>query len=156
MPVTKKQSRPYVVRHSPIHGRGVFATQEIRRGTRIIEYRGQRTTWDDALERPPSDPKNPHHTFFFELSDGNVIDANVRGNAARWINHSCNANCESYEDEDGRVYINARRIIRPGEELTYDYRLTVEGPISQRMRKAYACRCGAKKCRGILLVEDDD
>ena len=95
--------RPYVVRNSKIHGRGVFATRTIRKGTRIIEYRGERTSWEVALERPPSDPDNPHHTFFFETSDGKVIDANVRGNAARWINHSCDANCESCEDDDGRV-----------------------------------------------------
>jgi len=156
MPQPTKPARPYIVRTSVIHGRGVFATRLIQRGTRIIEYRGDRTTWDIALERPPSDPANPHHTFFFETSDGNVIDANIRGNAARWINHSCDANCESYEDEDGRVYIDARRRIQPGEEITYDYRLTLDGRISQRTRNAYRCRCGARKCRGVLLIEDDD
>jgi SET domain-containing protein len=149
-------TRPYSVRNSVIHGRGVFATRLIRRGTRIIEYRGDRTTWKIALERPPSDPENPHHTFLFETSDGKVIDASIRGNAARWINHSCDANCESHEDEDGRVYIDARRTIQPGEELTYDYRLTLEGRISQRTRKAYTCRCGTKKCRGVLLIENDE
>ena len=146
--------RLYVVRDSPIHGRGVFATRAIRKGARVIEYRGQRTTWDVALERPASDPDNPHHTFFFETSDGKVIDAGVRGNAARWINHSCEANCESFEDDDGRVYIEARRAIRAGEEITYDYRLSLDGRITKRTRAAYACRCGAKKCRGILLIED--
>ena len=145
--------RPYVVRNSKIHGRGVFATRTIRKGTRIIEYRGDRTSWDVALERPPSDPDNPHHTFFFETSDGMVIDANVRGNAARWINHSCDANCESCEDDDGRVFIEARRTIRAGDEITYDYRLSLEGRITKRIRAAYACHCGATKCRGVLLVE---
>jgi SET domain-containing protein len=145
---------PYVVRNSPIHGRGVFATRAIRKGSRVIEYRGERTTWDAALERPASDPDNPQHTFFFETSDGTVIDASVRGNAARWINHSCDANCESFEDDDGRVYIDARRDIRPGDELTYDYRLSLDGRVSERTRARYACRCGAKKCRGTLLVED--
>jgi uncharacterized protein len=148
-----KPPRPYVVRNSTIHGRGVFATRTIRKGTRVIEYRGDRTTWDIALERPASDPDNPHHTFFFETSDGTVIDANVRGNAARWINHSCDANCESSEYDDGRVYIEARRTIRAGDEITYDYRLSLDGPISKRTRAAYACRCGAAKCRGLLLVE---
>ena len=146
--------RPYVVRDSPIHGRGVFATRAIRKGARVIEYRGQRTTWDVALERPASDPDNPHHTFFFETSNGKVIDAGVRGNAARWINHSCEANCESFEDDDGRVYIEARRAIRAGEEITYDYRLSLDGRITKRTRAAYACQCGAKKCRGILLIEN--
>ena len=153
MPAAKRKP-PYAVRNSSIHGRGVFATQAIRKGTRVIEYRGRRTTWDAALERPASDPANPQHTFFFETSDGTVIDANVRGNAARWINHSCDANCESFEDDDGRVYIDARRDIRPGDELTYDYRLSLDGRISNRTRAQYACRCGARKCRGTLLVED--
>jgi len=144
-------SRPYVVRNSRIHGRGVFATRTIRKGSRIIEYRGDRTTWDVALERPASDPANPHHTFLFETSDGTVIDASVRGNAARWINHSCDANCESCEDGDGRVYIEARRAIRAGDEITYDYRLSLDGPISKRTRAAYACHCGTARCRGLLL-----
>ena len=148
-----KPKRAYVVRNSPIHGRGVFAARTIRKGSRIIEYRGDRTTWDVALLRPPSDPDNPHHTFFFETSDGTVIDAGVRGNAARWINHSCDANGESCEDEDGRVYIDARRVIRAGDEITYDYRLSLDGRISKRTRADYACGCGAEKCRGILLLE---
>jgi SET domain-containing protein len=148
-----KLPRPYVVRNSKIHGRGVFATRAIRKGTRIIEYRGDRTTWDVALERPPSDPDNPHHTFFFEVSDGTVIDANVRGNAARWINHSCDANCESQEDDDGRVYIEARRTIRAGEELTYDYRLSLDRKIGRKTLAAYACRCGSETCRGSLLIK---
>jgi SET domain-containing protein len=149
----EKRPRPYVVRNSAIHGRGVFATRKIRKGTSVIEYRGDRTTWDVALERPPSDPDNPHHTFFFEVSDGTVIDANVRGNAARWINHSCDANCESLEYEDGRVFIEARRTIRAGDEITYDYRLSLDGKIGKRTRAAYACHCGAENCRGLLLVK---
>ncbi len=148
-----KPPRAYAVRNSVIHGRGVFATRTIRKGSRVIEYRGDRTTWEVALERPASDPDNPHHTFFFEVSDGTVIDANVRGNAARWINHSCDANCESFEYEDGRVFIEARRTIRTGDEITYDYRLSLDGRIGKRTREAYACLCGAATCRGLLLVE---
>ena len=150
---TPKPPRPYSVRNSKIHGRGVFATRTIRKGSKIIEYRGDRTTWDIAIERPASDPDNPHHTFFFETSDGGVIDANVRGNAARWINHSCDANCESFEYEDGRVFIEARRTVRAGDEITYDYRLSLDGRIGKKTRAAYACRCGVPTCRGVLLVE---
>ena len=140
------------MRNSSIHGRGVFASRTIRKGAKVIEYRGDRTTWDVALERPPSDPDNPHHTFFFETSEGTVIDANVRGNAARWINHSCDANCESFEYDDGRVFIEARRTIRAGEEITYDYRLSLDGRLSKRTLAAYTCRCGTAACRGSLLV----
>jgi SET domain-containing protein len=155
MPRSKPKAKPkraYVVRNSPIHGRGVFASRTIRKGEKVIEYRGSRTTWEVALERPPSDPDNPHHTFFFETSEGVVIDANVRGNAARWINHSCDANCESFEHDDGRIYIEARRTIRAGEEITYDYRLSLDGRISKRTLAGYVCHCGARACRGSLLI----
>ena len=146
-----KVDKPYTVRRSAIHGRGVFATRAIRRGERIIEYKGQRVSWDVAMERPDSDPDDPAHTFLFELDDGRVIDARVRGNAARWINHSCAPNCETCEDDDGRVYIEARRAIKPGEELSYDYKLIVDGKLTKKERASYTCRCGKPQCRGSLL-----
>ena len=153
MPAAKPRKTPiYVVRNSPIHGRGVFAATEIPKGSRIIEYRGERTSWKIASERPDSDPDDPSHTFIFELDDGRVIDAAVRGNAARWINHSCAPNCKSVEDDDSRVYIEAKRAIAEGEELTYDYRLSYDGRITRKVREEYACRCGSKRCRGTLLL----
>jgi len=152
MPATAPR-KPYVVRRSAIHGRGVFAAAPIARGETIIEYRGERTTWDDAMERPDSDPDDPSHTFLFELDDGRVIDARVKGNAARWINHSCSPNCETYEDEDGRVYIQARKPIEPGAELSYDYRLSVDGKLTKEERARFACHCGSPKCRGSLLAK---
>jgi SET domain-containing protein len=148
---TSRPARAYVVRRSGIHGRGVFAARTIRKGTDIIEYRGERITMKEADRRPDSDPDNPYHTFLFELDDGHVIDAAVRGNAARWINHSCAPNCEPYEDDDGRVFIAAKRTIRKGEELAYDYRLNIDGRVTKAMREAYACRCGAPRCRGTML-----
>jgi SET domain-containing protein len=152
MPAALIRKTPiYVVRNSPIHGRGVFAGRTIRKGTRIVEYRGERITLREADRRPDSDPDNPFHTFLFELNDGNVIDAAVRGNAARWINHSCVPNCEPFEDDDGRVFIEARRTIRKGEELAYDYKLSVRGRISAAQRDAYTCRCGKDGCRGTML-----
>src|SRR5690349_24796632 len=91
-----KKTPAYAVRNSPIHGRGVFATRTIRKGAEILEYRGQRTTWEIGSERQGQNPDEPFHTFLFELEDGRVIDATVRGNAARWINHSCDPNCEAF------------------------------------------------------------
>ena len=151
---TRRNARParaYVVRRSRIHGRGVFATRTIRKGSDIIEYRGRRISMDEADNLPDSDPDNPFHTFLFELNDGRVIDAGVRGNAARWINHSCRPNCVPYEDDDGRVFIEAKRTIRAGEELSYDYRLNVPGRRTAKMLADYACRCGAPRCRGTML-----
>ena len=147
----KSKKKPYAVRSSGIHGRGVFATTLIKRGTSIIEYKGKRSSWDDAMERPDSDPDDPAHTFLFEIDDGRVIDARIRGNAARWINHSCQPNCITQETEKGRVYIEAKRKIQPGEELTYDYRLTIDGKLTKKERAQYVCRCGTPRCRGTLL-----
>ena len=152
MSATAKPKSPYyIVRQSRIHGRGVFARCSIRRGARIIEYRGERISLAEADRRPDSDPDNPYHTFLFELNDGRVIDAASGGNAARWINHSCAPNCVPIEDEDGRVYIEARRAIRAGEELSYDYKLTVRGRVSAEVKRAYECHCGAPRCRGSML-----
>lgn len=148
----QKPKKRYVVRHSGIHGKGVFASETIRKGWRIIEYRGKRSTWEVASEQPYSDPDDPFHTFLFELSDGTVIDAAGKGNEARWINHSCTPNCETIEEGD-RVFIHAVRTIRAGEELTYDYQLILDEPITRRLRKSYACGCGTPECRGTMLME---
>lgn len=150
-PKAARPAAPYIVRHSPIHGRGVFARRTIRKGTDIIEYRGRRISIDEADNLPDSDPDNPFHTFLFELNDGRVIDAAQRGNAARWINHSCQPNCEPYEDAEGHVFITAKRTIRAGEELAYDYKLNVPGRRTARLLASYACRCGSPRCRGTML-----
>jgi SET domain-containing protein len=150
---TPVRRRKILVRDSRIHGRGVYAARSIKEGERIIEYRGERITWRQADRRPPSDPNDPHHTFFFSLDDGrHVIDANVRGNSARWINHSCEPNCETEETDEGRVYIQALRDIRRGEELSYDYCLIVDERLTPTLKRQYECRCGSRQCRGTMLA----
>lgn len=139
------------VRKSGVHGRGVFALQAIAAGTRLIEYTGERIGWDEAMRRHPHDPADPNHTFYFSLDDGQVIDANVGGNASRWINHSCDPNCEADETE-GRVFIEALRDLQPGEELFYDYGLVIDERYTPKLKKEYACRCGAASCRGTMLA----
>lgn len=104
------------MRRSGVHGRGVFAMRDIAAGARLIEYRGEVIDWPEALRRHPHDPSQPNHTFYFHLDDGRVIDGNVRGNAARWINHACEPNCEA-DEIDGRIYIRALRDLHAGEEL---------------------------------------
>jgi hypothetical protein len=142
------------VRNSPIHGRGVYAARALAKGEKVIEYKGEFITWKECDRRPPSDPNDPHHTFFFSLSDGkHVIDAARGGNAARWINHACNPNCETEEDAEGRrVFIMARRNINAGEELNYDYGLIIDERITPTVKKNYECRCGARNCRGTMLA----
>jgi SET domain-containing protein len=143
----------FVIRNSRVHGRGVYAARKIAAGERIVEYKGERISWKEADRRPPSDPDDPNHTFFFSLSDGKtVIDASVDGNAARWINHSCDPNCESEETDDGRVWIEAMRDIRRGEELNYDYGLVIDERITPTLKKQHECRFGSKNCRGTMLA----
>lgn len=147
----KTPTRPYVVRRSKIHGRGVFATMPIRKGTRIIEYKGKRISYDLACELYPDVDGQPTHTFLFEIDEDTVIDAAQGGNAARWINHSCEPNCEAV-DEDGRIYIEAIRNIKEGEELGYNYGIRLETPHTAAEKKRWPCHCGAKSCRGTLLA----
>jgi len=142
----------YVVRRSGIHGRGVFAARDIPKGARILEYRGVRISYDRAAELYSEDEDQPTHTFLFEIDDDTVIDAGQRGNAARWINHSCAPNCEAV-DEGGRIYIEAIRRIRADEELGYDYNITLEERHTAAERRRWACLCGARICRGTLLAD---
>ena len=137
-------------RRSGVHGNGVFAVQDIAEGETLIEYKGEVITWKEALRRHPHDPSDPDHTFYFHIDDKNVIDGKVRGNAARWINHACEPNCEA-DETDGRVFIKALRDLEPGEELFYDYGLIIDAKYTPKLKKQYECRCGSKKCRGTML-----
>ena len=144
-------ANPYVlVRNSKIHGRGVYASRRIRKGTRIIEYVGDRISHDEADARYDSKPDDDGHTFLFVVDDDICIDAGVGGNAARFINHSCAPNCETLI-EDRRVFIEAIRDIEPGEELGYDYQLTWESTDDPEELQLYRCLCGAPNCRGTML-----
>ena len=140
----------YVVRRSRIHGRGVFAARAIPKGTRIIEYTGRRISYARASDLYPEREEATTHTFLFELDDDMVIDAGQGGNAARWINHSCDPNCEAV-DEDGRIFIEAIRTIAAGEELGYDYGITLDERHTPREKRRWPCFCGAAKCRRTLL-----
>jgi uncharacterized protein len=153
MTTKKRTERPFEVRRSEIQGRGVFATRKIRRGTRIIEYRGQIIDEDEADRRYPWSDEERHHTFLFRLDNGMVIDAGPRGNAAKYINHSCDPNCEAVEDEDSRVFIYALKDIARGEELVYDYHFILEEPHNAANKKLYPCFCGTEKCRGTMLAK---
>ena len=126
------------------------------KGERLIEYKGQRRTHDEVDAGDSGDIESGH-TFLFTLNDAWVIDANSEGNAARWINHSCAPNCEAVLEEDddapmkSRVFIEAIRAIKPGEELTYDYGISLAERHTPRLKKIWACRCGSKKCTGTML-----
>jgi uncharacterized protein len=148
-------SRPFEIAPSPIQGLGAFATRRIRRGTRLIEYAGQRLTPAEADTRYPEVEGERHHTCLFAIDDANgdevVIDALVDGNEARFINHSCAPNCDAVV-EDGRIWIDAIRDIAPGEELAYDYAFALEERHTPAAKRRYPCHCGAATCRGTILA----
>jgi SET domain-containing protein len=142
---TRSRSVQIEVRESNVHGRGVYAMQFVPKGRRIIEYTGERVPWEAA-----PDDKNHPHTFNFGLENGDVINPEIGGNDARWINHSCNPNCEAIE-EDNRIFIYAMRNIQAGDELLYDYRMEIDEPITDAAKRKFACHCGASNCRGTML-----
>ena len=140
----------FEVRHSRIHGYGVFALRRIRKGTMVIEYLGDRVSHALANERyEHKDPKDGH-TFLFTVDAKTVIDAGVDGNEARFINHGCAPNCQTV-NTNKRIFIEALRTIQPGEELAYDYQIQRDDDDAADVDVVFACRCGAKSCRGSML-----
>jgi SET domain-containing protein len=150
-------SRRIQQRRSRIHGNGVFAAADIAAGARLIEYKGLRRTHEEA-DALYGDSLETGHTFLFTLNDDYLIDANVGGNVARWINHSCAPNCQAVLEEDpegdpirDRVFIEALRDIAAGEELTYNYGIRLAVRHTAALKRQWACRCGAADCTGTML-----
>ncbi|WPB55103.1 SET domain-containing protein [Xylophilus sp. GOD-11R] len=136
------------VRNSDVHGLGVFAQQALPKGATVGLYDGRRYTarqiarvdWDEKL------------TYLFGLSDGSTIDGGEGGNATRHLNHACAPNCEAVEEEDEAGLLTVRivtlRRVKAGDELFIDYCLTADASAKP---EDYACRCGARNCRGTML-----
>jgi hypothetical protein len=130
------------IRPSAIHATGCFTTTPIRKGARVAEYTGPRITKEEADARYENSPV----TYLFGLGDGSIV---IDGEGpAKFINHSCNPNCESSEVR-GRVWIKALRKISAGEELTYDYCLYDGG------EDEAICNCGAERCRGTMYSKEE-
>jgi SET domain-containing protein len=147
-----------VARYSAIHGTGVFAARAIRRGTAIVHYLGRLRT-HAAVDAAYDARSDDGHTFYFTLNPTFVVDAGSGGNVARWINHSCDPNCETVIEEDpggnprrDRILIRALRAIPAGRELGYDYGIALDAPPTAAEKRLWACRCGARNCRGTLLA----
>ena len=139
------------VRRSSVHGQGVFALRSFLPGQTILEYVGEIISLQEALRRHPHDPQNPHHTFYFHIDDRRVIDGLYGGNDARWINHSCQPNCEP-DEVRGRIFIRAKRPVFPGQELSFDYGLVSDEPLTEALKAAHVCHCGAPQCKGTMLA----
>jgi uncharacterized protein len=126
-------------RPSGIHGTGGFAKTEIATGTRLVEYTGERIPKNESLRRCEAG-----NEFIFSLDDEWDLDGSVSWNQARFLNHSCEPNCEA-ERIDGRIWIITRREIRAGEELTFNYGYSLED------YREHECRCGAAECVGYMV-----
>lgn len=120
----------------------------------MVEYKGALITDEEADRRYADLHENSPHTMLFSVDNNLVIDGTQQGNSARWINHSCTPNCE-IEEEGVRIFIDARREIHPGEELTYDYNLQLGEPHTRAAKRAHACFCGTRRCRGTMVGDRD-
>jgi SET domain-containing protein len=149
-PAKRRRAPLFEVRHSPIHGYGVFAARRIRKGTTVIEYLGDRVSHAQADARYEDKDPNDNHTFLFTVDAKIVIDGGIDGNDARYINHGCDPNCES-TTANKRIFIEAIRTIQPGEELAYDYQIQRDSDDAPNVDEIFACRCGAENCRGSML-----
>jgi uncharacterized protein len=143
----------FTIRSSRIQGKGAFASRRIKKGERIIEYLGECIDEAESDIRYPDDEMGRHHTFLFSIGDGSrVLDAGPLEWPAKYINHSCDPNCEAIEEEDGRVFISALHAIESGTELSYDYAYERTPEHTEADEKLYVCRCGSPKCRGTIMA----
>jgi SET domain-containing protein len=140
----------FEIHRSPIQGRGAFAVCSIPKGTRLIEYTGERIGHAVFAARSARESKGRHHTFFFQATRRTVVDARAHGNEAKYINHACDPNSRAVI-EKGRIYIETLKAIRKGQELAYDYSFDPGEVRSAADAARYKCRCGAKKCRGSIV-----
>ena len=135
----------YKNRKSNIHRHGLSAATNIKKGQKIIQYKGKKVT----LYKVETDPKydNDKEIYLFNLNKRYDLDGDFKFNTARLINHSCNPNCEVLEDNK-KLWIFAMRDIKKNEELTYDYGFSFDKDYKQ-----YVCKCGAKDCVGYIVRE---
>jgi len=131
---------PLIIRSSAIHAAGCYTTTRIRKGARVAEYTGPRIPKDQA----DADYEDAPIPYLFGLGEGAIEGHSM----AMFINHSCDANCET-EEIDGRVWISAIKHIPAGAEITYDYCLYDGGD------DPAICNCGAKSCRGTMYSPEE-
>ena len=149
-PKRAPRTRWLALRRSKIHGRGVVARVDIPKGTRLIEYAGERIGNAEADRRYEDERMRRHHTFLFILNSRTCVDAAVGGNIARYINHSCDPNCVAWI-EGQHIWIDALRDIPAGEELGYEYEYDFLPEYTVEDLEFYGCDCGSHKCRGTMV-----
>jgi SET domain-containing protein len=146
----------WIIKNSKVHGRGVFASQNIKKGTKIIEYVGEKITKKEGDKRSENrikrylNSKETGSVYIFELNSKYDIDGYKNYNKARFINHSCSPNCE-VDIQKGKIWIISRKNIKEDQELNYDYGYEFD----KDDYKDHKCRCGAKNCIGYIISKDD-
>jgi len=149
-----KSSEPYwEVRNSGIHNSGVFAKRKIPKDTPIIEYIGERISKKESNRRcleweEKARKKGEGLVYIFDLNKKWDLDGNVEDNPAKFINHSCDENCEAVNDDD-RIWIYSKRTIEKGEELSFDYGYNLEHFMD------HPCKCGAENCCGYIVAKEN-
>ena len=143
------------VKNSKIHGTGVFATKDIKKNTKIIEYIGEKINKSEGDKRSEKrikkflDSKTTGSVYIFELNKKYDIDGSPLYNKARYINHSCEPNCE-VDIADNRIWIISIKNIKKGSELSYDYGYEFD----KDDYKDHVCKCGSNKCIGFIISSD--
>ena len=140
------------VRSSSIHGRGLYARKKIKAGADIIRYVGEKISKEEstrrALEWEEAARKSGEGlVYIFELDEDYDLDGRLGENPARYMNHSCDGNCEAI-NYDGEIWITAIKDVKKGEELVYDYGYDMEHFLD------HPCHCGAENCIGYIVRAD--
>ncbi len=144
------------VKKSKVHGSGIFVTKNIKKNTKIIEYIGQKITKAEGDRRSEKrikkylDSRTDGSVYIFELNKKYDIDGTPKYNKARYINHSCDPNCE-VDIVDNKIWISSIKNIKKGDELSYDYGYEFD----PKDFNDHVCKCGAKKCIGFIISSDD-
>ncbi len=151
--MAENNSPTYVIRESKIHGKGVFAARDIKKGERIIEYLGEKISKEESNRRGLENEERAKATgggavYIFELDEEWDVDGNFDYNDARFINHACRTNCEAVS-EDGTIWIYAARDIKKDEELLYNYGYALEHFLD------HPCHCGFPECVGYIVAVED-
>ena len=144
------------VKKSKVHGSGIFATVDIKKDTKIIEYIGEKITRAEGDRRSEKrikkylNSKKTGSVYIFELNRKFDIDGSLLYNKARYINHSCNPNCE-VDILDNKIWISSIKKIKKGEELSYDYGYGFD----RSDFRDHISKCGSKNCIGFIISSDD-
>lgn len=147
-----KKGKLWELRGSSIHQQGMFARKDIPAGEKIIEYLGERVSKDESTRRcleweEKARKKGEGLVYVFDLNEEYDLDGNIEDNPAKYVNHSCDENCEAINEED-RIFIYSKKDIEKGEELSFDYGYDLEHFLD------HPCRCGSEKCVGYIVAKD--